>query len=154
MQKAWHPSTLLSKECYGDYTESFASMILDFAKQTEEIHGTANSDMKVNSLESQECRFPALMLLFTLMVNVKLYDFLLQQVILQPAIFKSVNFTSYTNGWLLFFMPQFMLYSFLNDILLIELMLACSFEGTEIHHKGRELGYKHQTREQAGYVLL
>ncbi|XP_027143000.1 uncharacterized protein LOC104922109 isoform X2 [Larimichthys crocea] len=64
--KAWHPSTLLSKECYGDYTESFASMILDFAKQTEEIHGTANSDMK--------------------------------QVILQPAIFKSVNFTSYTNA--------------------------------------------------------
>nr|XP_046273008.1 uncharacterized protein LOC124074298 isoform X2 [Scatophagus argus] len=37
--KEWHPSTLMPKECYKDY-----SIILDFAKQSEEIHGTA--DMK------------------------------------------------------------------------------------------------------------
>ncbi|XP_051246992.1 uncharacterized protein LOC127358160 isoform X3 [Dicentrarchus labrax] len=49
--KAWHPSTLLSKECYKDYDKALASMILDFAKQTEEIHGTANADMKQVSLE-------------------------------------------------------------------------------------------------------
>ncbi|XP_051246988.1 uncharacterized protein LOC127358158 isoform X2 [Dicentrarchus labrax] len=49
--KAWHPSTLLSKECYKDYNKALTSMILDFAKQTEEIHGTANADMKQVSLE-------------------------------------------------------------------------------------------------------
>ncbi|XP_044027943.1 uncharacterized protein LOC122864514 isoform X8 [Siniperca chuatsi] len=52
--KAWHPSTLVSKECYKDYTKQFASEILDFAKQTEEIHGTANTDMKQMSLEPGE----------------------------------------------------------------------------------------------------
>lgn len=46
-QRSWHPSTLMSKECYRDYTNSFASMMLDFAKQAVEIHGTADADMKV-----------------------------------------------------------------------------------------------------------
>ncbi|XP_054461818.1 uncharacterized protein LOC129097110 isoform X3 [Anoplopoma fimbria] len=49
--KAWHPSTLLAKESYQDYTKSFASMMLDFAKQSENIHGTASADMKQVSLE-------------------------------------------------------------------------------------------------------
>ncbi|KAF7664907.1 hypothetical protein LDENG_00160860 [Lucifuga dentata] len=49
--KAWHPSTLLPKECYMKYTSSFSSMILDFAKQTEAIHRNANTDMKQVSLE-------------------------------------------------------------------------------------------------------
>ncbi len=43
MQSAWHPSTLLSKESYTKYTGSFASMILDLAKQAEEINGTASA---------------------------------------------------------------------------------------------------------------
>ncbi|XP_018553104.1 uncharacterized protein LOC108897799 isoform X2 [Lates calcarifer] len=54
--KAWHPSTLMSKQCYINYTDVFASMMLDFAKQTEEIHGTANTDMKQVSLEPAEFR--------------------------------------------------------------------------------------------------
>ncbi|XP_039977236.1 uncharacterized protein LOC120786131 isoform X2 [Xiphias gladius] len=51
--KAWHPSTLLSKECYKDYN-SISSMILDFAKQTEEIHGTENTEMKQLNLNPAE----------------------------------------------------------------------------------------------------
>ncbi|XP_029920336.1 uncharacterized protein LOC115368389 isoform X2 [Myripristis murdjan] len=47
----WHPSTLLSKESYSDYTKAFVSMMLDFAKQAEEIHGPATSDVKQVSLE-------------------------------------------------------------------------------------------------------
>ncbi|XP_045914088.1 uncharacterized protein LOC123976198 isoform X3 [Micropterus dolomieu] len=49
--RAWHPSTLLTKECYQNYNKDFVSMILDLAKQTEEIHGTANTDMKQVNLE-------------------------------------------------------------------------------------------------------
>lgn len=36
-------------------------------------------------------------------------------------------------------------------------MVACSFEGTGIHHKGRQgeqLDYNRQTGEQAGYVIF
>ncbi|XP_033980426.1 uncharacterized protein LOC117477789 isoform X6 [Trematomus bernacchii] len=61
--KAWHPSTLSSKHSFNTYTKDFGSLMLNFAKQSEEIHGTANMDMK--------------------------------QVILEPAKFSSVNFTSY-----------------------------------------------------------
>ncbi|XP_029370103.1 uncharacterized protein LOC115051010 isoform X2 [Echeneis naucrates] len=49
--KAWHPSSLMSKECY-DYTEYFTCMIQDFAKQTENIHG--NPDMKTMRLKPAE----------------------------------------------------------------------------------------------------
>ncbi|XP_053190232.1 uncharacterized protein LOC128374032 [Scomber japonicus] len=49
--KAWHPSTLLSKECYTINNNSFASAMLEFAKQTLEIHGTENADMKQVNLE-------------------------------------------------------------------------------------------------------
>ncbi|XP_040909511.1 uncharacterized protein LOC121192035 isoform X2 [Toxotes jaculatrix] len=52
--KAWHPSTLMSKESYNNYNRSFASMMLDFAKQTEEIHGTANTEMKQVTLQPAE----------------------------------------------------------------------------------------------------
>lgn len=45
LQKVWHPSTLLSKECYSLYNPSFESMMLDLAKQTEKIHG--KNDLKV-----------------------------------------------------------------------------------------------------------
>ncbi|XP_034747549.1 uncharacterized protein LOC117956555 isoform X2 [Etheostoma cragini] len=48
--RAWHPSTLLAKESYMDYNK-FAPMLLNFAKQTEEIHNTSNTDMKQVSLE-------------------------------------------------------------------------------------------------------
>ncbi|XP_019206427.1 uncharacterized protein LOC102078555 isoform X1 [Oreochromis niloticus] len=50
--KEWHPSTLMSKECYTDYTPSFESMMLDLAKQTEKIHG--ENDLKRVSLEPAE----------------------------------------------------------------------------------------------------
>ncbi|XP_076610681.1 uncharacterized protein LOC143335276 [Chaetodon auriga] len=49
--RAWHPSTLMSKQCYQHYTDSFVSTMLHFAKQTEEIHGTANTHMKQVRLE-------------------------------------------------------------------------------------------------------
>ncbi|XP_026155855.1 uncharacterized protein LOC113126186 isoform X2 [Mastacembelus armatus] len=49
--KAWHPSTLMSKECYIDYTQEFISTIYDFTKQTEEIYGSTNNDMKQVSLD-------------------------------------------------------------------------------------------------------
>ncbi|XP_039676067.1 uncharacterized protein LOC120571276 isoform X2 [Perca fluviatilis] len=48
--RAWHPSTLLAKESYVDYNK-FAPTLLNFAKQTEEIHSTSNTDMKQVSLE-------------------------------------------------------------------------------------------------------
>uniref|UniRef100_UPI0037E8A24F mucin-4-like isoform X2 n=1 Tax=Semicossyphus pulcher TaxID=241346 RepID=UPI0037E8A24F len=51
--RAWHPSTLLSKESYREYS-TFGSVILDFAKQTEEIHGSANNNMKQVRLEPDE----------------------------------------------------------------------------------------------------
>uniref|UniRef100_UPI003AAF2B39 uncharacterized protein n=1 Tax=Centroberyx gerrardi TaxID=166262 RepID=UPI003AAF2B39 len=47
---AWHPSTLLPKECYTNYTSFFIFMMLDFAKQTEEIHG-AFTDIKQVTLD-------------------------------------------------------------------------------------------------------
>ncbi|XP_071401801.1 uncharacterized protein [Centroberyx affinis] len=47
---AWHPSTLLSKECYTNYTSFFIFMMLDFAKQTEEIHGVF-TDIKQVTLD-------------------------------------------------------------------------------------------------------
>ncbi|XP_031179178.2 uncharacterized protein LOC116067032 isoform X4 [Sander lucioperca] len=49
--RAWHPSTLLAKESYMDYN-TFAPMLLNFAKQTEEIHSTSDTDMKQVSLEA------------------------------------------------------------------------------------------------------
>ncbi|KAG7237833.1 hypothetical protein INR49_031846 [Caranx melampygus] len=52
--KVWHPSTLLSKECYQEYTTSFASMMQNLAKQTEEIHATANTNMKEVNLSPAE----------------------------------------------------------------------------------------------------
>ncbi|KAM6974349.1 uncharacterized protein LKV04_015993 [Tautogolabrus adspersus] len=51
--REWHPSTLLSKESYTDYT-TLAIMILDLAKQTLEIHATTNRDMKQVRLEPDE----------------------------------------------------------------------------------------------------
>lgn len=47
LQRVWHPSTLLAKESYNKYSWSFACKMLDFAKQTEQIHATTNADMKV-----------------------------------------------------------------------------------------------------------
>ncbi|KAM4630817.1 uncharacterized protein ACJ7VT_000444 isoform 2-T2 [Polymixia lowei] len=47
---AWHPSTLQSKGCYNDYA-SFNAMMLSYAKQAEEIHGTGITDMKQMSLK-------------------------------------------------------------------------------------------------------
>ncbi|KAK5911292.1 hypothetical protein CgunFtcFv8_005482 [Champsocephalus gunnari] len=49
--KAWHPSTLSSKAYFNAYTKDFGSLMLNFAKQTEEIHGTANMDIKQVILE-------------------------------------------------------------------------------------------------------
>ncbi|XP_029022125.1 uncharacterized protein LOC114865298 isoform X2 [Betta splendens] len=51
--KEWHPSTLLSKECYINH-ESFVCDILDFSRQTEEIHGTANTEIKQVILDPTE----------------------------------------------------------------------------------------------------
>lgn len=56
-----------------------------------------------------------------------------------------------------FFGIVFVCYIPLNDVSLIEPLVAYSFEGTGIHPKGRhgeQLDYKHQSREQAGYVLF
>nr|XP_040044639.1 uncharacterized protein LOC120826429 isoform X3 [Gasterosteus aculeatus aculeatus] len=50
--RVWHPSTLLAKESYNKYSWSFACKMLDFAKQTEQIHATTNADMKQVSLEA------------------------------------------------------------------------------------------------------
>ncbi|XP_037330217.2 uncharacterized protein LOC119219254 isoform X2 [Pungitius pungitius] len=50
--KVWHPSTLLAKESYKEYSCHFASMMLDFAKQTENIHAAINTDMKQVRLEA------------------------------------------------------------------------------------------------------
>ncbi|XP_031709676.1 uncharacterized protein LOC116387061 isoform X2 [Anarrhichthys ocellatus] len=49
--RAWHPHTLLAKESYKAYSPVFGSTMLNLAKQTEQIHGTANADMKQVSLE-------------------------------------------------------------------------------------------------------
>ncbi|XP_037831495.1 uncharacterized protein LOC108240646 isoform X2 [Kryptolebias marmoratus] len=49
--KAWHPSTLLSKQSYRTYS-SFSPMIFDVAKQSEKIHGTAS--IKQVSLQPNE----------------------------------------------------------------------------------------------------
>ncbi|XP_034560415.1 uncharacterized protein LOC117827761 isoform X2 [Notolabrus celidotus] len=51
--RAWHPSTLLSKESYSDYP-AFANMVLHLVKQTEEIHGATDTDMKQVKLEPAE----------------------------------------------------------------------------------------------------
>ncbi|XP_072226179.1 uncharacterized protein [Leuresthes tenuis] len=48
--KAWHPSTLLSKESY-QHNDSVPHMMIDLAKQTEQIHGTTSASMKPVSLE-------------------------------------------------------------------------------------------------------
>ncbi|XP_056877562.1 uncharacterized protein LOC130518737 isoform X2 [Takifugu flavidus] len=42
----WHPSTLLPKQCYQEYSKTFSSRMLNYAKQTLEIHSTLNADMK------------------------------------------------------------------------------------------------------------
>lgn len=49
--EAWHPSTLMSKLCYKDNSESFSSQMLDFAHQSQNKLGTANNDMKQVILE-------------------------------------------------------------------------------------------------------
>ncbi|KAK9526885.1 hypothetical protein VZT92_015559 [Zoarces viviparus] len=49
--RAWHPRTMLAKESYKAYSPVLGSTMLNFAKQTEQIHGTANADMKQVSLE-------------------------------------------------------------------------------------------------------
>ncbi|XP_051811692.1 uncharacterized protein LOC110968508 isoform X7 [Acanthochromis polyacanthus] len=52
--KAWHPSTLRSKERYCKYSTLFASGMLNLSKQAQQIHGTANTDVKTVSLEPDE----------------------------------------------------------------------------------------------------
>ncbi|XP_061903265.1 uncharacterized protein LOC133650251 isoform X3 [Entelurus aequoreus] len=49
--KAWHPSTLVSNQCYRDYSEGFMSMMLNLAKQAEKLQGPARANMKRLSLE-------------------------------------------------------------------------------------------------------
>ncbi|XP_063755104.1 uncharacterized protein LOC134874818 isoform X2 [Eleginops maclovinus] len=49
--KAWHPSTVQSKEIFITNTKNLGSLMLNFAKQTDAIHGTSNMDMKQVSLE-------------------------------------------------------------------------------------------------------
>nr|XP_020462489.1 uncharacterized protein LOC109963902 isoform X9 [Monopterus albus] len=52
--KVWHPSTLVSRESYRDYTNNFVYKIQNLAKQSEEIHGTVNTDMKQVILKPAE----------------------------------------------------------------------------------------------------
>ncbi|XP_047461706.1 uncharacterized protein LOC125020411 isoform X2 [Mugil cephalus] len=52
--KAWHPNTLLSKECYTNYTTAFSSLMLSLTEQTQKIHGTDNAAMKQVILEPAE----------------------------------------------------------------------------------------------------
>ncbi|XP_054873851.1 uncharacterized protein LOC111578356 isoform X3 [Amphiprion ocellaris] len=52
--KAWHPSTLLSKESYSQYSTLFASGMLKLSKQSEKVHGTANTDVKTVRVEPDE----------------------------------------------------------------------------------------------------
>lgn len=42
LQNVWHPSTLMSKECYSIYNIRFTCAMIDFAKQSQDIHGTAD----------------------------------------------------------------------------------------------------------------
>ncbi|XP_030003251.1 uncharacterized protein LOC115428381 isoform X3 [Sphaeramia orbicularis] len=49
--EAWHPSTLMAKQCYMDNSQSFSSLMLDLAHQSQNILGTANSDIKQVILE-------------------------------------------------------------------------------------------------------
>ncbi|XP_069552171.1 uncharacterized protein [Brachyistius frenatus] len=53
--KAFHPSTLKSKECYSRCTDTdLFNMMLDFSKQSESIHTTENTAIKQVSLEPAE----------------------------------------------------------------------------------------------------
>uniref|UniRef100_A0A1A8FXN4 C2H2-type domain-containing protein n=2 Tax=Nothobranchius korthausae TaxID=1143690 RepID=A0A1A8FXN4_9TELE len=51
--KAWHPSTLMSKESYSQY-RSVAPIMLNFIEQIKEIHGTESASMKEVSLQPDE----------------------------------------------------------------------------------------------------
>lgn len=46
-QKVLHPSTVMSKEYYRARSTTFSSQMLSFAKQSEEINATVNTDMQV-----------------------------------------------------------------------------------------------------------
>lgn len=90
-----------------DYN-TFAPMLLNFAKQTEEIHSTSDTDMKVIWFTKSLVQLSQMYAFVR--INVKPYDFLLQQVSLEAAKFTSVNFACYAQGCFLFFMSPFMLY--------------------------------------------
>ncbi|XP_029587008.1 uncharacterized protein LOC115173231 [Salmo trutta] len=64
--KVCHPSTLLMKDCYKEYSCRFISMILDLANQAQDISQSANKEI--------------------------------QQVVLEPAAFSSVEFSVYTEA--------------------------------------------------------
>nr|XP_023831520.1 uncharacterized protein LOC111955542 [Salvelinus alpinus] len=64
--KVCHPSTLLMKDCYKEYSCRFISMILDLANQAQDISQSANKEI--------------------------------QQVVLEPAVFSSVEFSVYTEA--------------------------------------------------------
>ncbi|XP_068189271.1 uncharacterized protein [Antennarius striatus] len=53
---AYHPFTLRDKNCYQCWTDCQVAMILDFAKQTEKIYASSNTDMKQVRLEPDEFR--------------------------------------------------------------------------------------------------
>ncbi|CAB1320671.1 unnamed protein product, partial [Coregonus sp. 'balchen'] len=52
--KACHPSTLLMKDCYKEYSCSFSSMILDLANQAQAISQSANKEIQRVVLEPAE----------------------------------------------------------------------------------------------------
>ncbi|XP_042151303.1 uncharacterized protein LOC112264474 isoform X2 [Oncorhynchus tshawytscha] len=64
--KVFHPSTLLMKDCYKEYSCRFIAMILDLANQVQDISQSANMEI--------------------------------QQVVLEPAVFSSVEFSVYTEA--------------------------------------------------------
>nr|XP_015829415.2 uncharacterized protein LOC107394807 isoform X1 [Nothobranchius furzeri] len=51
--KAWHPSTLMSKESYSQY-RSVAPLMLNFIEQIKEMNGTESASMKEVSLQPDE----------------------------------------------------------------------------------------------------
>ncbi|XP_034150773.1 uncharacterized protein LOC105012525 isoform X3 [Esox lucius] len=51
--KAWHPSTLLTKDCYKAYSDRFKSIMLDLANQAQDISRSANNEIQRVVLEPE-----------------------------------------------------------------------------------------------------
>lgn len=123
--------------------------MLNFAKQSEEINGTLNTDMKV---PRALCRHTNVG--FPVFINLR-HCLLLAASDHGAWCICISEFCLFYRRLDLNFKPKFLVWSFQSWVFFALSVVVCSFEETGFHQKWRQeeqLIYCHQTRQKAGCV--